>query len=68
MPVNVAMEKPRPRVISHKPNRNVISRIAHADYVTNYGVDPVVGTVSCTANDIERMAMKMDGVLTGCHT
>jgi hypothetical protein len=68
MPINMAMEKPRPRVISHKPNRNIISLFAHADYVTYYGVVPVVGTVPCTANDIERMAVKVDGMLTRRHT
>jgi hypothetical protein len=68
MPINMAMEEPRPGVISHKTNRNIISRSANADYVTQYGVVPVIGTVPCTANDIERMAMKMDGMLTRRHT
>jgi hypothetical protein len=64
----MAMEEPRPRVISHETNCNFISRIANADYVTNYRVDPVVGTVPCTADDIERMTMKMDGMLMRRHT
>jgi hypothetical protein len=64
----MTMEEPRPRVISHKTNCNLISRITHADYVTNYRVDPVIGRTPCTANDIERMAMKMDGMLTRRHT
>ncbi len=47
--------------------RNLISLIANADYVTDYRVVPVIGTVPCTANDIERMAMKMDRMLGRCH-
>ena len=54
MPINMAMEEPRPRVIGHKTNCNfIIRRIANADYVTNYRVVPVIGTVPCTADDIE---------------
>ena len=68
MPVNMAMEEPRPGVIGHKTNCNFISRIANADYVTNYRVVPVIRTVPCTADDIERMAVKMDGMLMRRHT
>jgi hypothetical protein len=64
----MAMEEPGPRVVSHKTNGNLISRIAHADYVTNYRVEPVIGSTPCTANDIERMAMKMNRMLTRRHT
>jgi hypothetical protein len=64
----MAMEEPRPGVISHKTNCNFISLIANANYVTNYRVDPIIGTVPCTADDIERMAVKMNGMLIRCHT
>ena len=53
MPINMTMEEPRPRVIGHKTNCNFITRIANADYVTNYRVVPVIGTVPCTADDVE---------------
>jgi hypothetical protein len=68
MPVNMAVEEPRPRVISHKTNRNIISLAADADNVTQYRVVPVIGTVPRTANDIERMTVEMDGMLTRRHT
>lgn len=68
MPIYMAVEEPRPGVIGHKPNRDFISRSANADYVTQYRVDPVIGSVTCAANDIERMTMKVDGMLTRCHT
>lgn len=60
MPINMAVEKPCPRVISHKTNRNLITRIAHADYVTQYRVVIVIGAVPCTVNYIESVAMKMN--------
>jgi hypothetical protein len=68
MPINMAVEEPWSRVISHKANRNLISRSADADYVTHYRVVPVIGTVPCAANDPEGMAMKMDRMLTRRHT
>ena len=68
MPVDMAVEKPWPRVISHKTNRNVISRIAHADYVTQYRVVIVIGAVPCAANNIESVSMKMNRMLSRRHT
>jgi hypothetical protein len=67
MPINMAMEEPRPRIIGDKTNRNLISPIANADYVAQYRVVPVIGTVPGTADDVERMAMKMDRMLARCH-
>lgn len=64
MPIDMAVEEPRPRVISNKTNRDFISRTANADYVTHYRVVIVIGTVPCTANDVESMAMKMDRMLS----
>jgi hypothetical protein len=64
MPIDMAVEEPRPRVISHETNCYFVSRIANADYVTNYRVVVVIRTVPCTANDMETMAMKMDGMLS----
>jgi hypothetical protein len=64
MPIDMAVEKPRPRVISHETNCYFISLIAHADYVTQYRVVVVIRTVTCTANDIKTMAMKVDGMLS----
>jgi hypothetical protein len=64
MPINVAMEEPWARVISHKTNRDLIPRIAHIDYVTHYRVVPVIRTIPRTADDVERMAMKVDRMLS----
>ncbi len=60
----MAVEKPRPRIISHKTNRNFISRAANANYVTHYRVVEVISAVPCTANDMKTMPMKMNGMLS----
>lgn len=64
MPIDMAVENPRSRVIGLKTNRYFISRSANAHYVTKYGVVIVIRTVTCTANDIETMAVKMNGMLS----
>jgi hypothetical protein len=68
MPVDMAVEQPRPRVINRKTEGNFISCSTNADYVTYNSVIPVIGTVPCTADDMEIMTMKMDGMLTRRHT
>jgi hypothetical protein len=70
MPINVAVEEPWTRVISHKTNRDFRARIriAHIDHITHCRVVPIIGIIPCTANDPEGMAMKMDGMLTRRHT
>jgi hypothetical protein len=64
----MAVEKPRPRVIGHKSNRNFISFITHADYITQYRVVIVIGAVPCTADYVETVAMKMNRMLSRGHT
>jgi hypothetical protein len=64
MPVDMAVEKPWSRVISHKTDRNIISQISHADHVTQYRVVIVICAVPCTANNIESVSMKMNRVLS----
>jgi hypothetical protein len=68
MPIDMAVEKPWPRVISYETNRNFISRTAHVDYVTQYRVVIVIGAVPCTANYIESVAMKMNRMLSRHQT
>ena len=60
----MAVEKPRSSVISHETNCYVIPRAANADYVTNNRVVVVIRIAPCTANDMEIMAMKVNGMLS----
>ena len=64
MPVNMAMEEPRSRVISLEPNRDIIPGIADVNHVTQDGVIKIVSAVPCTAYDVEGMSVKMDGMLS----
>jgi len=61
----MAMEEPRSRVISLKPDRDIIPRIADVNHVTPDGVVEIVTAVPCTAHDVERMSMKVNRVLSG---
>ena len=57
MPIDVALEGPRARVISHEPNRNVIVSGADA-YDAHDGVVKVVRRVAaCAADDAEGMSV-----------
>ena len=62
----MAVEKPRSSVISHETNCYVIrvSSTANADHVTNNRVVVVIRIAPCTSNDMETMAMKMNGMLS----
>lgn len=64
MPIDMAVENPRSRVNSLKTNCYFISRGANAHYVTKYRVVVVIRTVTCTADDVEIMAVKMNGMLS----
>ena len=55
MPIDVAVEGPRARVISHEPNRSVIVRGADAYDVAYDGVVKVVRRVARATDDAESM-------------
>ena len=57
MPVNVAVEEPRARVVSKEPDRDIIARVADAHNVADDRVIKVVGRITGTADHGERMAM-----------
>ena len=57
MPVNVAVEEPRARVVSKEPDRDFIARVADAHDVADDRVIKVVRRITGTADHGERMAM-----------
>jgi hypothetical protein len=59
----MAVEEPRTRVVSLKPDRDIIVRVTDADDVAHDGVVEVVGRVSRAADDVEDMSMQMERVL-----
>jgi hypothetical protein len=64
VPVNMAVEEPRARIIRHEPDREVIGRVAaHARNVADDGVVIVVGRGSSAADHMEVVSVQVDGVL-----
>jgi hypothetical protein len=63
VPIDVAVEEPRARVVSHEPDRDIIGFDAYVHDVAYDGVVEVVRRTSCAANDVEGMPMQVDRML-----
>ena len=57
MPINVAMEEPRARVVSEESDRDIITRVADAHDVADDRVVIVVRRITSTSDYGESMAM-----------
>ena len=68
MPVNVAVEEPRARVVCEEPDCNIITGVAHAHDVADDRVFIVVRVITSTADHVERMTMEVNRMLLErCH-
>jgi hypothetical protein len=65
VPVNVAVEEPRARVVREEPDRDIITGVADAHDVAEDRVLKVVRGVTSTAYNSERMSMQVNGMLLG---
>jgi len=63
VPVNVTVEEPRARVVRLEPDRDIIASSSDAHNVTDDGVIIVVGRVARAADNVERVAVQVDGML-----
>ena len=63
MPVNVTVEEPRARVVRLEPDRDIIASSSDAHNVTDDGVIIVVRRVARAADNVECVAVQVDGVL-----
>ena len=63
MPVNVAVEEPRARVVSKEPDRDIVAGVADAHDVADDRVIKVIRGISSTADYEEIMAMYVNWVL-----
>ena len=65
MPINVAMEEPRARVVREESDRDIITGGANAHDVAEDRVHKVVRGITGTAYNSERMSMQVNGMLFG---
>jgi hypothetical protein len=63
VPIDVAVEEPRPRVVGLEPDRDIIVHVADAYDVTYNRVVKVVRRVARAADDVEDMSMQVERVL-----
>ena len=63
MPVDVAMEEPRPRIVGEEPDCDVIPSVANTHDISNNRVDEVVGRVTSAAYHLKIVPVQMDRVL-----
>lgn len=63
MPINVAVEEPRSRVIRAESERHIVTCIADTDDVSPNRVSVVVCRAASHTDNIEVMSVQMEGVL-----
>ena len=63
VPINVTVEEPRARVVRLEPDRDIIAISSDAHNVTDDWVNIVVGVVARAADNVECVAVQVDGVL-----
>ena len=63
VPVNMAVQEPRTRVVSEEPDRDIIIRVADAHDVADDRVDKVISRVSRTPYHVECVPVQVYRVL-----
>jgi hypothetical protein len=57
MPIDMAMEEPRTRVVGEEPYSDVIPSITDTYNISNDGIVEVVGRATCTTDHMEVVSM-----------
>jgi hypothetical protein len=63
MPINVAVEEPRARIVSFESDRDVIARVPDAHDIAFDGVVEVISGVAGAADDVEGVSVQVNRVL-----
>jgi len=63
VPIDVAVQEPRSRVVSEESDRHIIPRISHAHDIAYDRVVIVVSRISSTANHMEVVPVQVDRML-----
>jgi hypothetical protein len=64
VPIDVAMEEPRSRVVGEETDCDFITSVADTHDVSDDWIDEVVGRVTSATNHVEVMAMQVNRVLS----
>lgn len=60
VPVDMAMQEPRSRIVRHESNRRIVAHISSIDRIPPHGVVVIINRAACASNGPERMAMQME--------
>ena len=63
MPINVAVEEPRARIISEEPDRDVIVSVSDAHDVADDWVVKIISLAPGAADDVEGVSVQVNRVL-----
>ena len=63
MPIDVAVEEPRTRIVGVEADRNVVTSVANTHNIANHGVNEVVGRIPSTTDHREGVPVQVNGVL-----
>ncbi len=66
MPINVAVEEPRARIVSKESDRDIIAhaRVPHAYDIADDGVVEVISLAAGAADDVEGVSVQVNRVLS----
>ena len=68
MPIDVAVEEPRSRIVCEEPDGDVVPGVTHTHDISDDRVVEVVGRAPCATDYIEIMPMQMNRVLLTRHS
>ena len=63
VPIDVAVEEPRTRVVGKETDGDIVARIADTHDITDYGIDEVVRRIPTAADYPEGVPVQMHRVL-----
>jgi len=63
MPIDVAVEEPRARIISKESDRDIIARVPNAHDIAKNGIVIVISLVAGAADDVEGVSVQVNWVL-----
>ena len=63
MPIDVAVEEPRARVVRVESERHIVACLSNVDNITSHWVGVVVSRAACDTDDVKGVTMEMEWML-----